>query len=363
MRPGDSIGEGDSEVLYDSLKGIHSHNDCDNELFSGLKNEIYWQKMSHRAGEVPRLVSCQGDVLEGGATPIYRHPTDEILPLMRWSPLVKRVRDRVQGLVKHPMNHCLIQLYRSGNDYISEHSDKTLDIVRGSYIVNVSLGAQRTMRLRTKKTKTNEENDESVNRRSQLVPLPHGSVLILGQKSNMAWLHGINADKRPLWELSDAEKAYGGERISLTFRRIGTYLDARQTSIWGQGARAKSQENAHYVINGVEEQNQQLIRAFGQENHDPLFDWDAIYGHGFDVLNYSAAKSMPEPVLFLSGHEEVDARVQTLLKFRGWSFKVCGVPDAGRDYRPVVCLRDVDSSHTEVRGEGEIKNYLNVSFT
>jgi alkylated DNA repair dioxygenase AlkB len=41
----------------------------------------------------------------------------------------------------------LIQLYRTGADYISEHSDKTIDVVRGSRIVNVSLGARRTMTL------------------------------------------------------------------------------------------------------------------------------------------------------------------------------------------------------------------------
>jgi alkylated DNA repair dioxygenase AlkB len=48
----------------------------------------------------------------------------------------------------------LIQLYRTGADYISEHSDKTIDVVRGSFIVNLSLGARRTMTLRTKKDAT-----------------------------------------------------------------------------------------------------------------------------------------------------------------------------------------------------------------
>lgn len=49
----------------------------------------------------------------------------------------------MEDALQHPVNHVLIQYYRSGNDYISEHSDKTIDVVRDSKIVNVSLGAER----------------------------------------------------------------------------------------------------------------------------------------------------------------------------------------------------------------------------
>ena len=53
------------------------------------------------------------------------------------------IRERVEKILQHPVNHVLIQYYRTGNDYISEHSDKTIDVIRGSKIVNVSLGAER----------------------------------------------------------------------------------------------------------------------------------------------------------------------------------------------------------------------------
>ena len=48
----------------------------------------------------------------------------------------------------------LIQLYRTGADHISEHSDKTVDmvdVVGRSRIVNLSLDAWRSMTLRMKK--------------------------------------------------------------------------------------------------------------------------------------------------------------------------------------------------------------------
>ena len=40
-----------------------------------------------------------------------------------------------------PVNHVLIQLYCTGADYISEHSDKKINAVRGSCIVYLSQGA------------------------------------------------------------------------------------------------------------------------------------------------------------------------------------------------------------------------------
>ena len=286
LGPNDTIAQGDSHITYDSMKDIIQPISEDPEtaanFFKSIKDEVPWQTMSHRKGEVPRLVCTQGDFLSDGSMPIYRHPADEHLPLLHWSSLLERIRDRVQVLVGHPMNHCLIQLYRTGYDYISEHSDKTLDIVRGSSIVNVSLGAQRTMRLRTKRVAAEEANDNA--RRTQLVPLPHGSIFVLGQHSNMKWLHGINPDKRPEFERSYEEKAFNGERISLTFRHIGTFLDARQKKIWGQGARGKTKEGACNVVNHDERQAAELIKAFGVENHSSAFEWDKTYGQGFDVV-------------------------------------------------------------------------------
>ena len=73
----------------------------------------------------------------------------------------------------------LIQLYRTGADYIPEHSDKTIDVVRGSRIVNLYLGARRTMTLRTKKDVTGSEQggNDGVHRTTQRVPLPNNSLL------------------------------------------------------------------------------------------------------------------------------------------------------------------------------------------
>ena len=286
LGPGDPIGEGDSKIIYDCLDDATVQNAQD--LFNDLNLEVRWQTMSHRAGEVPRLVCAQGTFLDDGSLPVYRHPADEVPKLLSWSTTVDAIRRRVEILAGHEMNHCLIQLYRSGHDFISEHSDKTLDVVHGSSIVNVSIGAQRTMRLRTKRSTTNGDLEQ---RRTQLIPMPHASVFILGLHTNAVWLHGINPDKRPGAERSEAEQDFDGQRISLTFRQIGTFLSADHARIWGQGATGKDRSEARDVRNGIGEESEKLIIAFGVENHSAVLDWSGVYGNGFDVFNHEVKRT------------------------------------------------------------------------
>lgn len=97
---------------------------------------------------------------------------------MPFSPTVSLIRSLVEASLNHPVNHVLIQLYRDGNDAISEHSDKTIDVVRGSKIVNVSLGAQRVMVLRTKRDARPEELSATPNSRPTVrIPLLHNSMV------------------------------------------------------------------------------------------------------------------------------------------------------------------------------------------
>jgi hypothetical protein len=211
----------------------------------------------------------------------------------------------------------LIQLYRTGADYISEHSDKTIDVVRGSRIVNLSLGSRRTMTLRTKKdaaaTTTGSEqgaNGEGnsrdgggdggapVQRTTQRIPLPHNSLFVMGLATNSRWMHSVHTDKRPENTKDPAER---GPRISLTFRHIGTFLtpspspagqeqeqeQQEQQLIFGQGATGKTRAEARPVVRGGEEA-ERLLAAFGAENHESEFDWEKVYGEGFDVLHFAA---------------------------------------------------------------------------
>ncbi|KAI5853202.1 hypothetical protein DFP73DRAFT_507077 [Morchella snyderi] len=327
MGEGDFLGEGDSSLVNNILPPALSKTAFDN-----LKKEVAWRTMYHRGGEVPRMVAVEGVVDSDGderSFPIYRHPADESPPLLQFSPTVQLIVDCVQKVLNHPVNHVLIQHYRDGNDYISEHSDKTLDIVRGSKIVNVSLGAQRTMILRTKKDAAKQKAAESTSqeqsnrpeghgpeRTTQRIPLPHNSMFILGLETNKKWLHGIRQDRRETGLKTVQEMSHNGERISLTFRHIGTFLSDKEKEIWGQGAVSKHKAERRPVVNGDDPETQRLIEAFGSENHQSGFDWDAAYGGGFDVLHF-----VPQlPKLFFTKGDIGSMQVRICLLEKGVVF-------------------------------------------
>lgn len=307
--PPEVSGEGDCRLICDVVSPLEGDG-----FFYLLKENVQWQKMYHRSGEVPRLVAVQGEIINNGTEiPIYRHPADESPELNPFDSTVSALRLIAERHVGHPLNHVLIQWYRSGEDNISEHSDKTLDIVRGSNIVNMSFGAQRTMTLRSKKQHCLTHATESLAstqrqtptpihqsistdtqpqpqpRMTQRIPLPHSSLFILGPLTNTSYLHSIRADKRPFSEKLPAETAFDCERISLTFRHIGTFVNIEEDTIWGQGATSKQREERHRVVRGRDARikGEGMIRAFGKENHTGReWIWEEVYGGGWDVVDF-----------------------------------------------------------------------------
>lgn len=366
LGPDDRIAEGDSRIVYDFIPPEYCHPSNPLEpftdtIFRQLHSEVRWQKMLHQQGEVPRLVCCQGEIGDDGSKPVYRHPADQTLPLLHFSPQVQWIKRAAEKLVGHPLNHVLIQLYRSGTDYISEHSDKSLDIATGSSIVNVSFGAQRTMRLRTKrdpKIKT-AGGDEESQRETQRVAMPHNSMFVLGLKSNEKWLHGIMADKRIEAERSNLETAYSGARISLTFRHIATFLDAKETVIWGQGATSKDQRGAADIVNNDEAEAERMIRAFSRENQSNEFNWDEWYGDGFDVLHLHEPP-IQQPILFASNNALETKQVQLALWESKINHTILESPVLATEHgaNQSITFRDDDAHSTEVLGLTSILHYI-----
>lgn len=367
---GDSLGpicEGDTTVIYNVLPLSQAEG-----IVEKLREEIQWRTMSHQGGEVPRLVAVQGEVAADGSKPIYRHPADESPPLLPFSSTVIQVKAEIEKHVGHPLNHVLIQLYRDGKDYISEHSDKTLDIAKDSFIANVSFGAERTMVFRTKRQDKDPSPAplprEHAQRRAQRVQLPHNSLCRMGQRTNMRWLHAIKQDKRMKTEKTPAELAYSGERISLTFRRISTFLDRDQKLIWGQGATGKTRDTARAILNGQSAEAVSMIRAFGAENRSSSFDWEKHYGRGFDVLHMPLSSR-----LFYSNDDVTNLRVQLMLAEYGITFakgsmqsstdlKDSSISDANAapriPERPSMRFEDNDAARSTVEGDVAIMLYL-----
>ncbi len=325
LGPADTIGDGDCRLICDTVPPAEA-----DDIFHKLRDDVRWQRMYHRSGEVPRLVAVQGHIQSyDKEVPIYRHPVDESPELLPFDRNVDALRQVAEKHIGHPLNHVLIQWYRSGEDNISEHSDKTLDIVRGSSIVNMSFGAQRTMTLRTKKElptptaasrslqqavmEVDEMQLEAAPRMTQRVPLPHNSLFVLGQKTNQHWLHAIRADKRLVAEKTSEELAFGGERISLTFRHIGTFINTSTITIWGQGARAKTREEAKPILSDeeAEREGERMIKAFGMENHNSReWVWEEWYGSGFDVVDFEGHAQRERPNAEVVVHDEAGTELQ-----------------------------------------------------
>jgi len=343
-----SIGEGDSRLIPNI--------DLLSDAFQRILVEVSWQNMYHLSGQVPRLVAVQGQIQPNGAIPIYRHPADESPLLNPFTPVVDEVRLAVERILGHPLNHVLIQLYRDGQDSISEHSDKTLDVVRGSSICNVSLGAQRVMVLRTKSSTCEPKEGAQSGRATQRVALPHRSLFVLGEKTNMRWLHGIRPDKRPDSTKSPEELAFGGERISLTFRNIGTFIDPVSNVIWGQGAVGKTPDLARPVVHGEPAEIERLVRSFGQENRATEFDWEAVYGGGFDVVNFVTTSPTR---LVLSGDQVADLRVLLALGENGIRYEIVGSHQMDTQNESMTTLPlYIDPQGTTLAGDLAILTHL-----
>ncbi|KAK0669882.1 hypothetical protein QBC41DRAFT_100902 [Cercophora samala] len=357
--------EGDTHVITNVLPPTLAA-----DAFERLLKEVSWAGMSHMGGEVPRRIAVQGEVDKDGNMPVYRHPADESPPLLPFSPTVLQIKTEIEKHLGHPLNHVLIQHYRGGNDYISEHSDKTLDIVPNSFIANLSLGAERTMVFRTKRPpkhhhlpaappdQQEEEQENSpaakAKRQIQRCPLPHNSLLRMGLSTNKHWLHAIRPDKRPAPSKSAPELSHSGHRISLTFRHIGTYLDPSQTLIWGQGSPGKTPADARPVLNGQTPQAVQLLRAFSAENNDPFFRPEEAYGAGFTVLHMGTPKRF-----CLGGDAVADASVLLALGELGvgcakGSVALTGVT-GGR-------FEDNDPDRGVVEGWGPVLRYLDAVY-
>ena len=297
------FGEGDSYVIDDILP-----KDLAIRAYKEISEQTKWNAMLHKGGPVPRLISVQGKlgtgiILDKGhnsvdgtpATyyPLYRHPADVQIPCVEFLPVVDEIARHISGVLGQDLNHVLVQYYRTGDDIITEHSDKTLDIVQDTVIVNVSLGYTRTMTLRTKKNIQKIDDKPVEPRMSEKVVLQDNSLFVLGPSTNQKWLHGIRADKTETGRAVDGSSG----RISLTFRSIGTFVTSDGQHIFGQGVKPPAAVETMFIkpdqgnefplqatVTDDEQEISKLYQAFSTENKTQNLTWSEIYNPGSNVI-------------------------------------------------------------------------------
>jgi alkylated DNA repair dioxygenase AlkB len=150
--------------------------------FAALYAAIDWRHerrpMYDRIVDVPRLTTHFG----------IRQPLPE--PLLT----AKRA---VEALTGSHFNTVGLNLYRDGRDSVAMHNDDRAELIVGTPVALLSLGATRRMRIHSKARP----------RRTFDVALEPGSLLVMAGAAQAHWEHGI-----------PKTRDHVGPRISLAFR-------------------------------------------------------------------------------------------------------------------------------------------------
>ncbi|KAJ3029753.1 Alpha-ketoglutarate-dependent dioxygenase alkB 2 [Rhizophlyctis rosea] len=154
---------------------------------------------------LPRDKAFYGDVEADGSYPLYRYGGKDYPPVRPWTPVLKILRDHIHEKTGHFCNHVVVNRYLNGNDHIGYHRDKTRDFADNAAVCTLSFGGTRTLTIKY----------DNIFREEVEIQLGHGSLFILGAATNAEAKHRIKKTARPV-----------DMRISLTFRRIATRVDA-----------------------------------------------------------------------------------------------------------------------------------------
>lgn len=143
-----------------------------------------------RAMPVPRLTAWYGD--KG-----YRYSGIDHPP-QAWTKSLALIKARVESACGASFNTALVNLYRTGADSVSWHSDDEKELGPEPVIASVSFGATRRFQLKSRR------GPERVS-----LDLEPGSLLIMRGTLQRDWAHQVPKTKRPV-----------GPRVNVTFREV-----------------------------------------------------------------------------------------------------------------------------------------------
>ena len=160
-------------------------------LLIGIPWEDHEVALAGRTIPVPRRVAYYGP---------FPYAYSGILhPARPLPPVVANLRDRIQEVTARPFNTVLMNLYRSGSDSVSWHSDD--DYPHGGHpaVASLSLGETRRFRIAHKR-RPGERH---------AMDLASGGLLLMDGTSQRDYRHALPKSAKS-----------GGVRINLTFRHM-----------------------------------------------------------------------------------------------------------------------------------------------
>lgn len=180
------------ELIEDFLDS----NEADH-LLDQLTNTLEWRQdrvtLFGKSHPIPRL---QCFIAQQGVQYRYSNLTMEGYGFPRVLELIKQ---KIEETTNHPFNAVLCNLYRDGQDSMGWHSDNEAELGEDPVIASLSLGSQRTFRLRELKNRKETVDFE----------LSHGSLLVMKEGVQNEWEHSVPKRLR-----------VKQQRINLTFRLI-----------------------------------------------------------------------------------------------------------------------------------------------
>ncbi len=142
-----------------------------------MLNEIEWQeddiKVFGKTYKQPRLTA-----LYGMNNASYRYSGITMFP-KPFNSILKEIKTKIEEITEIKFTTVLLNFYRDGSDSNGWHSDDEKELGENPVIASISLGAERTFRLRHKKDKTKKKN----------LILQHGSLLIMKGETQHHWQH------------------------------------------------------------------------------------------------------------------------------------------------------------------------------
>jgi alkylated DNA repair dioxygenase AlkB len=169
-----------------------------NQLYEALLNNIQWENerviMFGKEIITKRKVAFYSDPYIS-----YRYASKTKIGLP-WTKTIINIKDRIESITKESYNACLLNLYHNGEESMGWHSDNEKEIITGSSIASLSLGANRKFSFKHKVSK------ETVS-----IELEDGSLLEMKGSVQTHWWHALLKSKK----VTDG-------RINLTFRQMHT---------------------------------------------------------------------------------------------------------------------------------------------
>ena len=193
MPTGELMPDGEVAIYHNFFNRAES-----DQIFQALLNKIKWRqdkmKLYGKEFELPRLTAWYGD--DGKSYTFSGIPMSPDA----WTPTLLSIKSRIEEVTQAKFNSVLLNLYRSGKDGVSWHSDDEPELGKNPIIASVSFGETRRFQLRHKLDKSLDKVE---------ITLTHGSLLIMKGSTQHFWQHQIPKSAKSL-----------RERINLTFRII-----------------------------------------------------------------------------------------------------------------------------------------------